>query len=199
VSVAPAIIVYVGSTRPAKVGAVEDALAAIGALEPRFAAAEIRALDVGAAAPAMPMTEAEIVTGAAARVGELIRRAPSRGSGTFFVGLEGGLDPVAGVTGPVRYAAKTWVCASDGAEYSYGAGPSLMLPSSVVADVLAGNELGEVVDRLAGAAVRGTRGAWGLLTRDLVGRRDAFRLAVVAAFAPFYNPAAFGSSPRCAG
>ena len=87
-SVAPAIIVYVGSTRPAKVGAVEDALAAIGALEPRFGAAEIRALDVGAAAPAMPMTEAEIVTGAAARVGELIRRAPSRGSGTFFVGLE---------------------------------------------------------------------------------------------------------------
>ena len=43
----------------------------------------------------------------------------------------------------------------------------------------------------SGASVRGTRGAWGVLTRDLVGRRDAFRLAVLAAFAPFYNSAAY--------
>jgi non-canonical (house-cleaning) NTP pyrophosphatase len=57
--------------------------------------------------------------------------------------------------------------------------------------VLAGEELGEVVDSLVGAPTRGTRGAWGVLTCDLAGRRDAFRLAVLAAFAPFYNPAAY--------
>jgi non-canonical (house-cleaning) NTP pyrophosphatase len=47
---------------------------------------------------------------------------------------------------------------------------------------------------MAGEPVRGTRGAWGLLTRDLIGRRDAFTVATLAALAPFYNPGAYGSS-----
>jgi non-canonical (house-cleaning) NTP pyrophosphatase len=45
-----------------------------------------------------------------------------------------------------------------------------------------------VIDALAGKAVRGTRGAWGVLTLDLIGRQDSFRSAILAALAPFYNP-----------
>jgi non-canonical (house-cleaning) NTP pyrophosphatase len=54
---------------------------------------------------------------------------------------------------------------------------------------LEGRELGDVIDELAGTAVRGTRGAWGVLTLDLIGRQDSFRSAILAALAPFYNPA----------
>ena len=58
----------------------------------------------------------------------------------------------------------------------------------------AGRELGDVIDEMAGEPVRGTRGAWGLLTRDLIGRRDAFTVATLAALAPFYNAQTYGSS-----
>jgi len=54
--------------------------------------------------------------------------------------------------------------------------------------------LGDVIDAIAAAHVRGTRGAWGVLTRDLISRRDAFRLAILSAFAPFYNAAAYGAN-----
>ena len=47
------------------------------------------------------------------------------------------------------------------------------------------------IDALAGSAVRGTRGAWGVLTLDLIDRRDSFRSAILAALAPFYNTALY--------
>ena len=63
-----------------------------------------------------------------------------------------------------------------------------MLPDRITRDVLDGEELGDVIDRVAAAAVRSTRGAWGVLTLDLIGRQDSFRSAILAALAPFYNP-----------
>jgi len=51
-----------------------------------------------------------------------------------------------------------------------------------------GDQLANAVDEFAGSkGIRDAQGAWGVLTRDLVTRRDAFRLAVINAFAPFYN------------
>jgi non-canonical (house-cleaning) NTP pyrophosphatase len=35
--------------------------------------------------------------------------------------------------------------------------------------------------------VRGRQGAWGVLSRDLFTRAMSFEVALVAAFAPFYN------------
>jgi non-canonical (house-cleaning) NTP pyrophosphatase len=56
-------------------------------------------------------------------------------------------------------------------------------------EVLDGRELGDVIDELARARVRGTRGAWGVLTLDLIACQDSFRSAILAALAPFYNTA----------
>jgi inosine/xanthosine triphosphatase len=88
---------------------------------------------------------------------------------------------------------KTWAAVTDGTRWGYGAGGAILLPDHVSHQVLAGRELGDVVDQVAGAAVRGTRGVWGVLTRDLVGRQDSFRSAILAALAPFYNPALYES------
>jgi non-canonical (house-cleaning) NTP pyrophosphatase len=66
-----------------------------------------------------------------------------------------------------------------------------VLPDAIAREVLEGRELGDVIDERAGTTVRGTRGAWGVLTLDLVGRQDSFRSAIVAAVAPFYNPALY--------
>jgi non-canonical (house-cleaning) NTP pyrophosphatase len=101
------------------------------------------------------------------------------------VGLEGGLHQLPTATGD--WSLQTWAAVTDGTVWSYGAGPALVLPQDIAERVLAGEELGDVIDRLARDQVRGTRGAWGVLTRDLIGRRDAFRMAVIAAFARFYS------------
>jgi inosine/xanthosine triphosphatase len=183
-------VVHVASLKPAKVEAVREALAAIAAIDARFADASLRPVDVTDIAPRMPMTEAEIVAGARTRVQALSRRIPGAGT-TFFVGLEGGVDR----SSDGLFALKSWACVGDGAHLSFGGGGVVVLPAAIGAEVAAGAELGDVIDALAGAPVRGTRGAWGLLTRDLVTRRDAFRTAVISAFAPFYNAALFAPRP----
>lgn len=199
-----ALVILVGSTRHAKVEGTREALAAIASVDARFGRVELRAFDVTSVAPRMPMTEAEIVGGARERAAAIVRSAPS-GDTWYAVGLEGGLDPVSVPAGippgrettasspvtAVRYALRSWACVTDGSAWSYGAGGVVLVPDDVAEAVRAGRELGDVVDGHAGAHVRGTRGAWGVLTCDLVTRQDAFRLAVVSAFAPFYNTSLF--------
>jgi inosine/xanthosine triphosphatase len=177
------LIIYVGSLRPAKVDGVREALSQIATVDATFQNADVRPIDVGDVAPRMPLTEAEVIAGARQRASAVADRARAeQATGWYAIGVEGGLDPV-----HVGYALRSWACVSDGQRSSYGAGPTLILPERVARDVLDGAELGDVIDRLAAAPVRGTRGAWGMLTSGLIGRRDNFRLAVVAAFAPFYN------------
>ena len=184
----PSVIIYVGSLRPAKVEAVRAALASIGTVDERFRDADVRPRDVGHVAPRMPLTEAEVREGARQRATALADSARvDHDRDWYAVGVEGGIDPL----GAAGYALRSWACVTDGDRYSYGAGPTLILPERVAREVLEGAELGDVVDRLAGAPVRGTRGAWGILTNGIVDRRDNFRLAVVSAFVPFYNAAMY--------
>jgi inosine/xanthosine triphosphatase len=184
------MIIYLASTRAAKVDGAREALAAIGAVDARFAAAEVRLRDMGAAGPAMPMSDAAIVEGARIRARALVGEIASDGQPFFAVGLEGGLDPMA-VAGETHWMLRTWACVTDGTRWSYGAGGVAPVPAALAEGVLAGRELGELVDALAGPGTRSGRGAWGILTRDLISRRDAFRIAVLAAFAPFYNADAY--------
>jgi inosine/xanthosine triphosphatase len=181
----------VGSTRSAKVEAARAAIDAIAVIDPRFDCSTLEPVDVTDIAPTMPMTERAILDGAIIRARALIDRATIAGDSQcpLAIGVEGGLDPLPGVA--ARYTLKTWAAATDGTEWGFGAGGAIVLPKSITREVLAGRELGDVIDEIAGTAVRGTRGAWGVLTRDLVGRRDSFKSAIVAALAPFYNSALY--------
>ena len=179
------MIVFVGSTRPAKVEAAREALAAIASVDSRFALTSLHAHEVTDIAPRMPMNLGEIIDGARARATAVW--APP--VGTFAVGLEGGLVQLP----RGHWSLQSWAAVTDGVSWGYGAGPSLVLPDAVARRVVGGEELGDVIDQLAAAPVRGTRGAWGMLTLDLIGRRDAFRAAMIATFAPFYNRAAWTS------
>ena len=165
---------------------MREALEAIARVDPAFAGCTIESVDVTDVAPRQPMSLAEIIDGAVCRA-----RAVDANAAGFAVGLEGGLHETAG-----GWALSSWAAVTDGVRWGYGAGPIIVIPDTIAQRVRAGQELGDVMDSLAGGAVRGTRGAWGILTRDLVGRRDAFRLAVIAAFAPFYNPGLWDSPLR---
>ncbi|HUJ83908.1 MAG TPA: DUF84 family protein, partial [Candidatus Acidoferrales bacterium] len=46
-----------------------------------------------------------------------------------------------------------------------------------------GVELAEAIDAFAGdQGIRDAQGAWGVLTRDIITRRDAIRISVINAF-----------------
>jgi inosine/xanthosine triphosphatase len=182
------VIVLVASTRPAKIDATRDALAAIGLVDSRFRDVTVEPRDASAIAPRMPMTLSEIIAGAESRASAVRTAAMC----DFAAGLEGGLVQLP----QGDWSLQSWAAVTDGAAWGYGGGPSLVLPTDIAASVVAGEELGDVIDRMAGASVRGTRGAWGVLTRDLIGRADAFRMAVIAAFAPFYNSGAWTGTSR---
>jgi non-canonical (house-cleaning) NTP pyrophosphatase len=67
------------------------------------------------------------------------------------------------------------------------------VPPAIVKNVIEGKrELGLVIDEVAGGRdVRSRQGAWGVLSRDLLTRSMSFEASLIAAFAPFYNPALY--------
>src|SRR5437879_7868173 len=157
------MLILVGSTRPAKVDAARAALEAIAEINEVFRQATVQAVDVTHVAPTMPMTEHAILEGARIRARALIERVPIAVAAEYrlAIGVEGGLDPLPG--DGERYVLKTWAAATDGTQWGFGAGGAIVMPDAITRRVLNGRELGDVIDEIAGTAVRATRGAWGVL------------------------------------
>ena len=83
-----------------------------------------------------------------------------------------------------------WAYATNGERGAFGAAPSITVPPEIVKKVVEGRrELGVVIDEVTGGRdLKSKQGAWGVLSRDLVTRSMSFEVALIAAFAPFYNP-----------
>ncbi|HLF82655.1 MAG TPA: DUF84 family protein, partial [Blastocatellia bacterium] len=141
------------------------------------------------AAPLMPLSDEELMHGAKARalaVRELL--AGEQISADLYVGLEGGFHTV-DLAGRQHTFLRGWAYVTDGSRGSFGASPSIVVPDAIVRSVVdGGRELADVIDETAGEHdVRSRQGAWGVLSRDLFTRAMSFEVALVAAFAPFYN------------
>ena len=181
--------IALGSDRAAKIMAVRASIARIAAIDSGWLEASVVARAVTTTVSAMPLTDWELMQGAreralAARDSLNTRRMEA----DIYVGLEGGFHSIS-IEGQWHTFLRGWAYATDGDVEAFGAAPSISVPSSIVKSVLEGRrELGFVIDEVAGARdVRSRQGAWGVLSRDLVTRSDSFELALVAAFAPFYN------------
>ena len=185
------MLVVLGSVRPAKIDGARAAMARIATVDDRFQSATLRWIDVSETAPVMPMSETDIIAGARARAAAACASATEGVQPRFGIGLEGGLHPVT-INGTREWALSSWAAVTDGTAWGYGGGGNLIVPAPIAEEVLAGHELGDVIDRLAGEGTRSTRGAWGVLTRNLISRSDAFSVALIAAFAPFYRSSVFG-------
>jgi inosine/xanthosine triphosphatase len=179
------MLIVLGSVRHAKVEGARAAIASIAAIDARFQTAMLRPIDVSATAPVMPMSETEMIDGARARAAAAFASAGDMDGQRFGVGLEGGLHPIA-IDGRREWTLCSWAAVTDGTSWGYGGGGSVIVPAEIAEEVLAGRELGDVIDRMAGEGTRSSRGAWGVLTHDLISRSDAFRIALIAAFARFY-------------
>jgi inosine/xanthosine triphosphatase len=188
------IVVAVGSTRHPKLNAVSDALAVFGKLLEPDATFEIAGVEVPSGVGHTPISRAELMEGARNRAEALRTIADtSNAPWDFFVGLEGGFDVVH--RGAARFVfLESWAYVLDRTgRGAFGQSGAVLVPEPLARTVVdEGVELAEAVDAFAGGqGIRDAQGAWGVLTRDLVTRQDSFRAAVINAFAPFYNRAAF--------
>ena len=138
----------------------------------------------------MPLTDWELMSGARQRalaVQDILR--DQRLEADLYVGLEGGFHSIS-VDGEWHTFLRGWAFVTDDTRGSFGMSPSIEVPETIVREVIQGRrELGDVIDDVAGVRdVRSRQGAWGILSRDLLTRSMSFEAALIAAFAPFYNP-----------
>jgi inosine/xanthosine triphosphatase len=194
----PKIIVAVGSTRRPKLNAVWEALTILGPTLDPNAPFEVAGEEAPSGVAHTPLSRAEIMSGAKHRAQTLATRARNENlPWRFFVGLEGGLEIVSGDEQRLVFL-ENWAYVLDATGYgAYGQSGSLLLPGALARQVVdEGAELGVAIDAFAGGhGIRDAQGAWGVLTRNLITRQDAFRVAVINAFAPFFNAALYREVP----
>jgi inosine/xanthosine triphosphatase len=182
--------VALGSDRAAKIMAVRAGIARIATVDHSWANAKVVARAVTISAPAMPLTDWELMQGARERA-EAVRAQlkEQRLEADLYLGMEGGFHSIS-IEGEWHTFLRGWVYASDGEKGAFGASPSVTVPEKIKTRVIEGRqELGLVIDEFGGARdVRSKQGAWGVLSKDLITRSLSFELALVAACAPFYNP-----------
>jgi len=181
--------IALGSDRAAKIMAVRSSIARIAEIDPAWSAATVVARSVTVSAPAMPLTDWELMSGARERalaVRDILTE--QKLDADLYVGLEGGFHSIS-LEGEWHTFLRGWAYATDGRQGYFGMSPSITVPESIVRNVIQGKqELGLVIDEVAGMRdVRSRQGAWGVLSRDLLTRSMSFEAALIAAFAPFYN------------
>ena len=177
--------------------AVRASIVRVAEIAPSWREARVVARSVKTNAPAMPLTDWELMQGARERalaVRDILVQQHLEAD--LYVGLEGGFHSIS-VDGEWHTFLRGWAYVTDGKRGSFGMSPSISVPDAIVKDVIGGKrELGIVIDEVAGARdVRSKQGAWGILSRDLLTRSMSFEAALIAAFAPFYNPALYSVKP----
>jgi len=184
------ITIAVGSTRRPKLNAVRDALDLIGpSLDPAVQF-EITGFEVSSGVRHTPLSREEIMKGARQRAEALLQIAREKNEPwKYFVGLEGGVD-VLHENGVRQVFLESWAYVTDSSgRGAFGQSGGVAVPEPLAIRVVdQGIELSQAIDAFAGGhGIRDAQGAWGVLTRDLITRQDAFRVALINAFAPFYN------------
>jgi len=205
----PKTTIAIGSRRGPKIDAVKQALEVLCPFFPPATEFELAGFEVASGVSHTPLSHAELMRGARQRAESLVEIARKNGSEWhYFVGLEGGLEVIhetASLLSAQSHSApgsrrrvflESWAYVSDGARGHYGRSGGIELPEPLVREVLEnGTELAVAIDRFAGrVGIRDAQGAWGVLSGDLITRQEAFRVAVIAAFAPFYNAKMYGGA-----
>jgi inosine/xanthosine triphosphatase len=187
------LIIAVGSARKPKLAAVREAADGLVELLRPGTSVEIVGVAVESGVNHTPLSREESMRGARQRAEALKKIAPEEGKRwNYFVGLEGGLDSV--MEGDERRVfLESWAYVSDGTSGHFGRSGAVELPEALAEEVFVrGTDLSIAIDLFAGqAGIRDAQGAWGVLSGNKITRQEAFRVALIAAFAPFFNSHAY--------
>ncbi|WP_299796148.1 inosine/xanthosine triphosphatase [uncultured Shewanella sp.] len=175
------IRVLIGSTNPVKINAAKVAICQL------FPESNIECIATHAPSGVanQPMTERETRLGALNRVRYCQSMAASgEQEAELFVAMEGGVDKLE--HGPATFA---YIAVATAKQISVGRSALLPLPSSVYHALEAGEELGDVMDRLFNTKnIKQQGGAIGLLTKGHATRESIYTQALILAMAPLLNP-----------
>jgi inosine/xanthosine triphosphatase len=203
-SLPPVRVIAVGSQNATKVDAVRSVVDQIFASvhdasylsrsgrerspEPRRN--EVVGVNVPSGVSAQPLSASETRQGAIARAKAALASTPSA---EYGVGVEGGLECVEARDGRdgMAWYESAWVAVVD-RRGKLGTGTSARFEISefIAHELLSGRtELAEIADRLSGQTdVRSTNGWLGVITNDLIKRKECQMQGIVFAFAPFISP-----------
>jgi len=167
--------IAVGSTNPVKIAAARQITTRV------WPEADIIPLAAVSGVSGMPMSSEETLLGAENRA----RDAMQKSGADLSIGLEGGVNQEA-----AGLMLMGWVVILDkNGRKGVGGASRLPLPDRIARRVLAGEELGPVMDDvLNDDNVKQKGGAVGALTNGLVLRQEAFAIAVAYALSPFVVP-----------
>lgn len=175
--------IIVGSQNPAKLEAVSNAFASFFP-EDSFGVQQVL---VPSGVSPQPLSDAETLLGATNRA----RAARElEGEADFWLGIEGGLQPVPGE--PERYISYCWVVVLGRQQSGRARSASYELPKAICDLIRQGMELGDADDLIFG--VSGSKlesGGVGLLTDGRVTRSQFYAEAVKLALIPFLNSELF--------
>lgn len=151
----------IGSTNPAKVKAVKEVLVI------HFPQALLAECEVGSGVSDQPFGDDETRLGAINRA----LRAAGTKAGAIGIGLEGGVRILEGQMYLCNWGALTL---PDGTRFTAG-GAQIPLPKEIADELMAGKELGPVVDiYFKSSGIRMKEGAIGMLTANAVKRDELF-------------------------
>jgi inosine/xanthosine triphosphatase len=173
--------IAIGSQNPVKIAAVETIIRRV------WPDAVLTAVSPPTGVSQMPLSDDEMITGARNRA--IAARALT--TADLGIGLEGGTHPQS-----FGLVLTGWVVITDGnGREGLGSAGRLLVPSFIAQRILAGEELGPVMDGVMNEThIAQKGGAVGAFTSGLFLRQDAFETAIIYALAPFVTPSLYDKS-----
>jgi inosine/xanthosine triphosphatase len=189
-------LIAVGTTRAPKIRAVERALSELRGRFPDFLPGPIRfeTRSVSSGVSSTPRSTEETMRGAQKRASSVYEALRSEGMRPDLgIGLEGGVASAGSVC-----LLEAWAYVTDGRRGFFGGSGAIPLPEGLAEPVLAeGIDLGSAADRYFGRReIAANEGTFGILTRMMVSREEAFVRSLIHALAPFYNVIGYGFENR---
>ena len=151
---------------------------------------EVVGVNVPSGVSAQPLSASETRQGAIARARAALAATPSA---EYGVGVEGGLECVESKEGKdgMAWYESAWVAVVDrSGKVGTGTSARFEISEFIAHELLSGRtELAEIADRLSGQRdVRSTNGFMGIITNDLIKRKECQMQGIIFAFASFISP-----------
>jgi inosine/xanthosine triphosphatase len=169
--------IAVGSLNPVKIEAVKEAFSIVW---PDIGC-EVMGVEVVSGVPAQPMSDRESIRGAINRANKAI----SAANADYGVGLEGGLQKIG-----KRWFACGWIAVIDGqGVLGIASTARIKTPPKIITLVNEGIELGSAIDLVFKITnSKQNEGHFGVMTKGIIKRQDAYREGVVVALSRFIRP-----------
>lgn len=166
--------IIVGSTNPAKIGAVEDAFRKF------FDKIEVTGTEISSGVKEQPIGHDETIQGAINRAKESMKT----GDYDFSVGMEGGVE----FTEHGTFSFGWMAIMNKNEEIGLGKSISFLLPKNIAGRIQNGEELGPILDDITKQTdVKKKGGAIGLFTDNRITRSKIYEDALISAISSITN------------